>query len=672
MHHAMLIRDLAVVMIVSGLTTLLFRWLKQPVVLGYLIAGLIVGPYTLPAPLVGDRTSIQTLADLGLLFLMFSLGLDFSLKKLGKVGTTAGLAAVFEIAVLVWLGVVIGGLFGWSLADRILLGTGLAISSTAIIVKALRDNGEMSSEHGGVISGMLVVEDIFIILVMTFLPGFLQGGEVPAGRLVVELLKLPAILIALLIGGLLAVPRLLQSVSRFKSNEMLLIIVLALLFGAALLMESLRYSIALGAFIVGALAAESRALGRIKDLTEPLRDMFSAVFFVAMGMLIEPAKILPNIVPILVLTVVFMLAKIFACSLGLFAAGHDARTSVRAGLNMAQLGEFAFIVATLGAGVSSGNLFPVFVSIAVINAIIRPYLVGRSDAFAAGLARFVPQRIRAALVWFNRTVKELRHARRGKSGARFAWSLLMQIAVNCALMVAIFLLAAFVARMLPESRWPNLGLQNLPGGSRPVLWLAAIVCSMPLLIVSHRKLEALAMLLSEMAAPSTSPRAAALRPVLLRLIHGAGTIGLAGLVVVLSTALLPPLLALVLLVIVAGALAWFFGHHFNAWYTRAKVALVDTWTRPSEPENTPALPPLLDAAKLELFEVKPGPVAGKLIRELNLRARSGVSIVALDRAGKRTINPGPDDELQTGDKILLLGEPAQLKKAVGLLEQPTV
>jgi monovalent cation:H+ antiporter-2, CPA2 family len=668
MHHAMLISDLAVVMIVSGLTTLLFRWLKQPVVLGYLLAGLIVGPNTPPILLVRDQASIATLADLGLLFLMFSLGLDFSLRKLSKVGTTAGLAAVFEIAVIVWLGVVVGGLFGWPLADRILLGVGLAISSTAIIIKALRDSGEMNSEHSGLISGMLVVEDIFIILVMTFLPGFLHGGEgASTGTLAVELLKLPTVLIAMIVVGLIAVPALLQYVGRFKSNEMLLIIVLALLFGAALLMESLRYSIALGAFIVGALVAESRTLGRIKDLTEPLRDMFSAVFFVAMGMLIEPGKILPNIVPILVLTIVFMVGKIFACSLGLFAAGHDSRVSVRAGLNMAQLGEFAFIIATMGAGITGSQLFPVFISIAVLNAVVRPCLVSRSDAIAERIASLIPPRIRAALLWFNRTVHEMRRARRNNVGARFAWSLLMQIAINCALTAAIFLLAAFVARLIPESRWPHL--HDLPGGPRPVLWLGALVAAMPLLIVSYRKLEALAMLLSEMAVPSTSPRAPVLRPILQRMLHGAGSLVLAGLIVVLSTALLPPLLALGLLVVVASALAWFFGHHFNAWYSRAKVALVDTWTKPPEPENAPALPPLLDAAELELFEVKPGPVAGKLIRELNLRARSGVSIVALDRAGKRTINPGPDDELQTGDKILLLGEPAQLKTALALLAQ---
>lgn len=670
MHHAMLIRDLAVVMIVSGLTTLLFRRLKQPVVLGYLLAGLLVGPYTLPTPLVSDEASIHTLADLGLLFLMFSLGLDFSLRKLGQVGTSAGLAAVFEIAVIVWLCFVIGGLFDWPLAERLMLGAGLAISSTAIIVKSLRDAGEMHTTHGGLISGMLVVEDIFIILVMSFLPGLLAGGGAGAGTgaLAVELLKLPAILIALGVAGLIAVPRLLQHASRYKSNEMLLILVLALLFGAALLMQSLRYSIALGAFLTGALVAESRALGKIKDLTEPLRDMFSAVFFVAMGMLIQPQKIGPEIGPILLFTVVFMLAKIGACSLGLFAAGQNAKVSVRAGLHMAQLGEFAFIVATIGSAAGGSRLFPVFVSIAVLNALVRPYLVERSDLIAAGLVRLVPARLRNALVWFNHSVGELRRARRASAGARFAWGLLMQNAVNCALIAAIFLLAAAAARILPAQRWP--WLNEIPGGPRAVLWLAALVGSMPLLVASHRKLEALAMLLSDMAVPAASPRAPVLRPILLRMLHGAGSLGLAGLVVILSTALLPPLLALALLVAVAGVLAWFFGHHFNAWYSRAKIALVDTWTRPPPvAEHGPELLPMLDAAELELFEVPPGPVAGKLIRELNLRARSGVSIVALDRAGKRAINPGPDDEILAGDKLLLLGEPAQIAKARALLAE---
>lgn len=665
MHQAEIIRDLAIVMMVSGITTLIFRRLKQPVVLGYLLAGCLVGPHT-PGVTISGVASVEQLAQLGLLFLMFSLGLDFSLRKLGKVGTTAGLAAVFEISIMVWLGVMIGGFFDWPLAQRLLLGAGLAISSTAIIVKALRDAGEMGSEHGDLISGMLVVEDIFIILVMTFLPGFADGGQQAAGSLAIELLKLPTILIAIVVVGLLAVPKLLQFVGRFRSNEILLIVTLGLLFGSALLMESLHYSIALGAFLIGALAAESRALGRIKDLTEPLRDMFSAVFFVSMGMLIEPGEILPNIVPILVITVVFMVGKTVACSLGLFMVGHDAKASLQAGLNMAQLGEFAFIIATLGAGLGGKSLFAVFVSTAVLNAIARPYLVGHGEAIRTWLARMIPAPLLSALVWYNHWISTVRRIRRGNPAARYAWNLLMQVAVNCALVAAIFLVAAFVARLLPGQPW-----FQLPGGTssmRPALWLGALICSMPLLVASHRKLEALAMLLAEMAAPSSSPRASVLRPVLTRMLHAVGSLAVGALVVVLSTALLPPMTALALLAVIAGLLTWLFGRSFNAWYTRAKVALVEAWEAPPpEIERSVVLPPMLNAAKLELFTVPAAPPAGKLIRELDLRHRTGASIVALDRFGKRTVNPGPDDDLQPGDKILLLGEPAQLRAAIELL-----
>lgn len=668
MHGATLIRDLAVVMIVSGITTLVFRRLKQPVVLGYLLAGFLVGPHILPAISISDLNAVHELAELGLLFLMFSLGLDFSLRKLREVGTTAGLAAVVEIAVMVGLGFVVAGWLGWSTSDRLLLGAGLAISSTAIIIKSLRDSGQLKSPHGELVAGLLVVEDIFIILVMAFLPGFASHASVGAGALALTLLKLFVVLVAAIVVGLLAVPRLLLYVSRIKSDEMLLVTVLGLAFGFAQLMAALNFSTALGAFLMGALVAESRALGRVRDLTEPLRDMFSAVFFVSIGMLIDPSQIVPHAGEIALLTVVFMLGKTIACSLGLFMTGNESSTSMRAGLHMAQLGEFAFVVATLGVslGLGSDKLFPVVVAVAALNAVARPYLVDRSDAVIRIASRLIPARLRSALVWYNRSLGEIRDVRRGSAASRIAWSLLMQIAITAALIAAVFLVASFLAPKFPVPSWAHL--PDAIGGGRPLWWLGALVLSMPMLIASHRKIEALAMLLSEMVTPRTAPHAAVLRPLIARTLHVVGLLALGMLVLVLSATFLPPATALVLLLVAVMLLGWLFGRSFNAWYSRAKFSLVDTWNQPPHREKTNALPPQLTAAELELFEIVPGPNAGKLIRELNLRARTGVSIVALERAGKSIVNPGPDEELQAGDKILLLGEPAQLQQAITALK----
>ena len=455
-----------------------------------------------------------------------------------------------------------------------------------------------------------------------------------------------------------------------RSDEMLLITVLALTFGFAQFMSALNFSTALGAFLMGALAAESRALGRIRALTEPLRDMFSAVFFVSIGMLIDPAQIAPNAATIALLAVLFVIGKTAACSFGLFVTGYDAPSGLRAGLHMSQLGEFAFVVATLGIslGIGSSQLFPIVVAIAVLTAIVRPYLIGHADSLIRLAPRLVPERLRAALLWYNRWLGEMRSVRRGSPASRIAWNLLMQIAITVALIAAIFLLATFLAPHLPRPRL--LWLPDIARDGRPLYWLGAFVLSMPLLIASHRKIEALAMLLSEMVTPDSSPRAAAMRPLLSRMLHVAGLLLLCLLILLMSAALLPPLTTLVLLIVLAALLGWLFGRPFNAWYSRAKFALVDTLSQPPPaPEKSAVLPPMLEAADLEIFVVPAGPPAGKLIRELNLRVRSGTSIVALDRAGKRTTNPGPDEELQAGDKLLLLGEPAQLQQAVEQLRK---
>lgn len=670
MHEAQLIRDLAVVMIASGITTLLFRRLKQPVVLGYLLAGLLIGPHTPPSPLIQDQATIATLAELGIIFLMFSLGLEFNLRKLTQVGAPAVVAALAEIVLLFWVGNVIGRAFGWSAMNCIFLGAMLSMSSTTVIIKVLTDSGRMKERFAELIFGILIIEDILGIAMIALLSGIAMTGGLSLGDVGMTLGKLGVFLAVVLVVGLIAVPRLIGYAARFKSDEMLIIAVLGLCFGVSLLALKLGYSVALGAFVIGAVIAEARQIHRVIRLVEPLRDMFSAVFFVAIGMLIDPKMLVEYALPIAVITSAVVVGKVVTCSLGTFAAGVDGRTSLRVGMGLAQIGEFSFIIAALGQtlNVTDKFLYPIAVAVSSVTTLFTPYLMRSSDMFAGLLARSVPAAVPAAMQGYTRWIAEIRQAAPRHPGWRLIRGLVWQISLNVALLVAIFIGAAFAARLLPAS---GLLPDRLPAGSRPVCWLLALVLCMPLLIASHRKIEALAMMAAEMAVPSLSPRAATIVPVFSRLLHIAGSLALAGLVVMLSTALLPPFTALVLLGVVAGLLAWFFGRSFNAWYSRVKFALVEVWTNPPPPEpatHAAALPPMLDAAGLELFTVAGPPVAGQLIRELNLRARSGVSIVALDRGGRRIVNPGPDEELQAGDKILLLGEPEQIRQARSLLQ----
>jgi CPA2 family monovalent cation:H+ antiporter-2 len=303
----------------------------------------------------------------------------------------------------------------------------------------------------------------------------------------------------------------------------------------------------------------------------------------------------------------------------------------------------------------------------VLNAVIRPYLVGRADFLASRLARWIPEPVQVALGSYNRWLAAARHQRRTSAGSRFALNLLFQLAVNATLVAACFLAAGYVESRFPPPAW--LGVADGTLGEGVLYWFAAMLACMPLLVASHRKVEALGMILADMAIPSTMPRAAQLRPILARMLHVAGSAAMGGILVVSSTTLLPGWPTLLLLLGSAAILGILFGRSFNAWYSRAKFALVETWQNPPAPAaEIPALPPMLKEADLSLHAIGPH-LAGLLIRELNLRARTGVSIVAIERAGHSIVNPGPDELLQAGDQLLLLGAPGQLPKAIELLQR---
>src|SRR5262245_5191260 len=329
MHTVTFLQDLATVMIVAGLVTIVFHRFKQPVVLGYILAGVIIGPHTPPFPLVHNEETIKTLADLGVVMLMFSLGLEFSLRKLRQVGVTAFIAALLEILLMLWLGYEIGRLFGWSTMDCIFLGAILSISSTTIIIKALGDLGKTKERFAQLIFGILIIEDILAIAMIALLSGIVVTGSLQIVQIGTTLGKLGIFLTATLVAGLIAVPRLLSYVAHFKSNEMLLVTVLGLCFGVSLLAVKLGYSVAFGAFIIGAVIAEAREIHRIEALIEPVRDMFSAIFFVAIGLLIDPKTLAVYWLPILVVTVAVILGKVSSCAFGAFIAGNDTRTSLR-------------------------------------------------------------------------------------------------------------------------------------------------------------------------------------------------------------------------------------------------------------------------------------------------------------------------------------------------------
>ncbi|QDQ28733.1 cation:proton antiporter [Chitinimonas arctica] len=570
MHGAHFIQDLAVIMLVAGLVTVLFHKLKQPVVLGYLIAGLIIGPHTPPYTLITDEATINTLAELGVVFLMFSLGLEFSLKKLTKVGAAALVAASAEIVLMVWIGYEVGRAFGWRTMDSLFLGAMLSISSTTIIVKALDELKLKQEGFAKLIFGVLIVEDVLAIAMLALLSGIAMTGSVQIEEVGATLGKLAIFITVALVAGLLLVPRLLAYVAQSASREMLLVTVLGICFGFCLFALKLGYSVALGAFIIGAVMAESEHLKTIENLIEPIRDLFSAIFFVAIGLMLNPAVLVQYAWPIALLTIVVVVGKVVSCGLGVFISGNDPRTSLRVGMGLAQIGEFSFIIAALGASlkVTSDFLYPIAVAVSAITTLLTPYLIKGADQTGNVLGKLMPRRTAEVLGVYSQWLASLRLEGDQAVLAGMIRRILLQVAVNCMLVAAIFLGGA----------WLGEHLSHLLNWYKAVLWGAALLLSLPFLVAIYRKLVALAMLLAEIGiadnrAGTYTPQ---VRKLVSRLIPLAALVGIGFGIAALSAAILPPWELLWLVLAIALLLLLVLHRAMVAIHARLQIALLET------------------------------------------------------------------------------------------------
>ncbi|HEX3380468.1 MAG TPA: cation:proton antiporter [Paraburkholderia sp.] len=585
MHHGIgFIQDLAVVMALAGVVTVLFHRLKQPVVLGYIAAGVILGPYTPPFQLIRDEQTIQTLGELGVVFLMFSLGLEFSLRKLFKVGATAIVAALSEIVLMLWIGYEIGSAFGWSPMDSLFLGAILAISSTTIIVKALSDLGLKRESFAQLVFGILIVEDILGIAMLVLLTGIAQTGQLSAGLAALTLGKLLLFMTVSLLVGVLLVPRALNYVARTGSDEMLLVAVLGFCFGFCLLVVKLNYSIALGAFLIGAIMAESRHLHRIEHLIAPLRDAFSAIFFVTIGLMLNPAVLLDYAWPIAVITLAVIVGKIVSCGLGTFLSGQDARTSMRVGMTVSQIGEFSFIIAALGLTlkVTSGFLYPVAVAVSALTTLTTPYLIRIADPLTRRIARAMPDTLSNVFGMYGQWLRSLITARGEPTLIGMTRRIVVQIAVNLALVAAIFLVVSYSA---PHSRrllahW----LADEPL-QRVVQWSVALVVSLPFLVAVYRKTKSLALLLAEVSVQSTTAGrfTSALRHAIADLMPIVSMIGVFLLVAALSGSILPPTGLLVAVLVCAAVLLTFVWRWCVKIHASMQIALRETFDEHPDP-----------------------------------------------------------------------------------------
>lgn len=667
MGELIFLQDMAIVMSVSAVIMILCQHFHLPVVLGYIAAGMVIGPNTPPYSLINDLHSIHILSELGVIFLLFSIGLEFSLTKLMRVGLVSLFAATLEIVLMIWIGFSLGRAFGWNLMNSLFLGAILSISSTTIIAKVLMEMKKIKEKFAQVILGVLVIEDLLAILIIALLSGVASTGTLELEEAGIATVRVLLFVGGILFFGFLIVPRLLKYIARFENAEMMVITVLGLCLGVSLMAAKFGFSVALGAFLIGAVIAETRQAADIIRKIDPIRDMFTAIFFVSVGMLLSPQAIGQFWVPILVITLVTILGKVFSCSLGAFLTGYSSETALKVGLGLAQIGEFSFIIARLGesTNVTSPFLYPIAVSVSGITTLTTPFLMRNSGSIIKFLDWVTPKPLATVLSlytgWFERDApKIIRYAARFfvllglggiffAVGSKFIPRLPLLVVTGAIIFISGVFLWNSIQKVHERIQKIALGIfgQEKPAGGQPKI--DAVHQDLVKLIREEYPWDVTT---EDFLLPyRESAVNQAIRDLRLRSETGATIVALYR-----DEESIPnpsPETKLV-----PGDVLLLMGDQ-----TQIKAAIQFLNHKTKEPpaaveskEGTP---------KAESFQIPEDSwLAGKTLREIRLRRKTGATVLGLQKAGISMNNPDPDTLLEKGDVLLLFGWPEQLESAV--------
>ena len=463
MHLPELISDLAIMLLTAGVVTVIFKKIKQPLVLGYIVAGFLIGPYMPLFFTVADSASISTWSEIGVIVLMFGLGLEFNLHKLAQVGGTAIITALTEVGGMLLIGFGVGQLLGWGIMDSVFLGGMLSMSSTTIIIKAFDELGVRNQGFAQLVFGTLVIEDIAGIFMMIILSTLSVSQSISSGALAMKLALLVLYLALWLILGIYLLPTLMNKATPLMNDETLLVSSLGICFGMVLLANALGFSSALGAFMAGSLLAGTVHAERVEHLTSGVKDLFGSVFFLSVGMMLDPAMIVKYIVPILIITLVTLVGKLIFSSLGVLLSGQTLKNAVHCGCSLAQIGEFAFIIASLGLslGVIADYIYPIIVSVSIITTLTTPSFIKGSDKLYEWLEKVLPSKLTEKLARYT----DEEQSSKEKNGD---WSAYLGRYVKVTAFYGVVMLGiALIGSLVQLPLLGKLGLEP---------WLAKLIC----------------------------------------------------------------------------------------------------------------------------------------------------------------------------------------------------
>lgn len=650
-HLAPLIGDLGLILMTAGIAVLLFKKIRQPLVLGYLIAGFLAGPHFAFFPSVKDTHNVELWAEIGVIILLFSLGLEFSFKKLMKVGGSSSITAIFQITFMIGIGYLTGQLLGWSHMDSIFLGAILSISSTTIIIRAFEEVGVKSQKFAGIVFGALIIEDIVAILLMVLLSTIAVSQQFSGMELLYSALKLVFFLILWFVCGIFIIPTVFKKVSKLLNEETTLILALALCLMMVILAANAGFSPALGAFIMGSIIAETTKAERIEHLVKPVKDLFGAVFFVSVGMLINPDTLAEYWLPVLIITLVTVFGKTFSTTVGALVSGQPLKQSVQAGMSLAQIGEFSFIIATLGMtlGVTSKFLYPIVVAISAITTFTTPFFIKSSVATYSLLERLLPDSWLKRIENYSYSTQTIKSESSWKT---FLKANVVQIVIHSVIILAIIVIASrYIIPLTADTFWNELAITLVVFLIMlPFLWALAL-----------RRVADRAMAEIRRNRKYKGPVTFIL---FIRVCLALFYVGL------LLNRFLSPLVALgALAVLIVAGVA--FPKRLQKIYYMLESHFIRNFNSREISERIKRRSELTPwDGHMAIFEVPAETrLAGKTLLELRLREKMGINIAIIKR-GEKTINvPARNEVLYPRDVVYVIGSDEQVLRFEEFLQQ---